>query len=190
MKNFKYIFAGFLLFVTFSCDAVFTSHPIGDTPVKLEIKDWEGTWLHKEGTIVTKILDSEKGILNVSWIEEKEGKMKYVMSEVYIREMGDRLYWNREEKHQSEEGARSQEIRYLWGKLQKNGRQIIVWEPDINRFKQLVTNGELPGKLGGFEHASVYVDTLNLEQLEMFSNETEGKLYNGEKPVALLQILQ
>ncbi len=188
MKNFKYILAGFLLFVTFSCEAVFTSHPIGKKIVKLNGEDWEGTWLHKEGSLVTKVFDSEKGILTISWIEPKGQEFKHVTEEVYIRESGELMFWSMKDKFQSIGGkSGSQKDRYIWGKIQKDGRQIIVWRPDIDYFKQLVNNGELPGKI---DDGSVFLDDLKPEQLKIFKSETEGLLYNREEPVALLQIFK
>ena len=65
MQNLKHTFIAWLVLLITGCAVVTVSEPIGEKPVKLEVGDWEGTRIHEEGFLVTKVTNSEKGILKV-----------------------------------------------------------------------------------------------------------------------------
>ncbi len=184
MGKLKYAIITLMIFTIIGCEAVYISHPLGDKPVKLDAKNWEGTWLHKDGILVTKILDSEKGLLNIAWIENSNDKLNFETEKVCIRESAGHMFWNKKDKDQSrDDSTASHKDRYVWGKIKRIGHQIILWYPDIDTFKNLVGKGTLPGKI---DNGSVILDDLNPKQLKMFIAKTEALLYDQNIPFALI----
>ena len=55
----------------------------------------------------------------------------------------------------------------------------------MDKFKQLVTDGKLPGKLVDDD---VVLDKLKPANMELFTSEKEGILYGKKDPVALIRI--
>ena len=120
MKNLKYAFIGWLVLVITGCNAVYTSHPIGEKPVKLEVEDWEGTWLSADGFLVAKVTDSEMGILQVGFIGENKKGLEYETHDVYIR-VKDRVADREAHRHLGRLVTNP-----FWTKLLKRLRQTLA----------------------------------------------------------------
>jgi hypothetical protein len=152
---------------------------MGDQPVKLEAEDWEGTWLQAEGAIVAKVVDSEKGILKVAGIESEDTELKFESVDAYLRTWGDWTFASIKEKPESDNDL------YLWGRITKSDRQVIIWDPNVEKFKKLVEAGKLPGKVDG---DNVILDELKPEHMQIITSGAEGVLFDWENPSALIRV--
>jgi hypothetical protein len=187
MKSIKYILATLITFVLLGCEGVFISRPMGEKVVLLKARDWDGSWLREDGFLKTKVLDGEKGKLIAAWIENAGEGFKLVCDTIYIRKTGERMFWNKKEKYWSIGGdGGSQTDNYLWGKIKRNGRQVILWKADIETFKGLVNEGKLPGRVD--KDGSVFLDDLSQVHLKIFLSEKERALYDWNEPFVLNRI--
>jgi hypothetical protein len=58
----------------FGCAAVSSVAPVGERAKEISQNEWGGTWIHKSHSITIKVLNEQKGLLQVAWVEEKEGR--------------------------------------------------------------------------------------------------------------------
>jgi hypothetical protein len=150
------------------CNAVFSPHPMGEKPVPLVREEWEGTWIQDDGFLVIKVLDSEKGLLRLAWIEA-DGELKYETRDIQMRATGEFLFANLKEKEF-----------YTWAKAKKEKDRIIAWVPDLEKLRALVKEGKLPGKIDN--NSDIYLDDLAPEHVQMITSESEGVLFDWENP--------
>jgi len=171
--------AGFLLIlvlgVTFSgCTAVYCIKPMGETPVSIEPEDWDGSWMHDDGFINIKVNDAEKGTFEAAWIENK--KLESV--NVQLQSCGDWFFGS------SLDSAEKQ--RYIWGRIKKEGQQLVIWAPDVDKFKVLVEEKILPGKVDS--DGNVSLGELSSEHMKIIASEKKGVLFEWDDPVVLFRI--
>ncbi len=164
--------------VIFGCAAVSSVGPVGERPKELIRDEWDGTWVLKNQSITVKVLEPQKGTLQVAWVEEKEGRLKLESYQVEIRESGDLMLGNVKE----EEGA----LRYYWALMRKDDGQIIVWYPDPSEFGKLVEAGTLRGKVE--KAGSVIVDKLTREDLKLLVSGDKRVCFDWKQPMVLFRV--
>ena len=103
----------------FGCATVSSVQPVGERPKEISPSEWDGTWISKSHSITIKVLDEQKGLLQVAWVEEKEGGLKIGSYQVAVRESGEWLFGNVKETQDS--------ASYYWALVKKDAGQIIVW---------------------------------------------------------------
>lgn len=169
-----------LLAVTliFGCSAVSSVGPVGERPKELTPDEWDGTWILKNQSITVKVLEPQRGTLQVAWVEEKEGRLELESFQVEIKESDDWMLGNVRE----EEGS----SRYYWALMRKDGGQIIVWYPDPSQFAKLVEAGTLRGKVekGG----SVIIEKLAREDLKLVLSGDKGVCFDWKRPMVLFRV--
>lgn len=160
------------------CAAVSSVEPVGERPKEISQNEWGGTWIHKNHAITIRVSDKQRGLLQVAWVEEKEGGLKLESYEVEIRESGEWLIGNVKEKQGSD--------RYYWALVQKDEGQIIVWTPDPAQFTKLVQTGVFRGKLekGG----SVVLEKFTPEHLKVVLSGDKGACFDWKKPVVFFRL--
>jgi hypothetical protein len=161
------------------CGAVYVTQPIGEKPCKIKAKDWEGTWIHKDGSVTVRVMDGENGQLRIAWIEPKENGLTFETHNVQLREAGSWMFAN------IKDDANTNEPRYLWARIKGDGNQVIVWLPDPAKFRALVEEQKFPGRIEG--KSDVILDTLELKHLRIIAGEQEGILFVWEEPVVFLR---
>jgi len=156
-----------LAFLT-GCHAVYSTHLMGETPAAISPDDWEGTWVHKDGAVTVVVLDREKGILAVGWVEKKQERLQYEHYKVQLRKSGEWLFGNVQDPDKPK--------LYVWARVRNADDQIIVWVPDVERAKTLIQKGALPGRV---EEADGDVVLSNPGTTEL------GIIMSGEKGMIL-----
>jgi len=162
----------------FGCAAVSSVGPVGEPPKELSERGWDGTWIYKDQAIMIKVLEPQKGFLQIAWVEEKEGSFKLESYRVEIRESGDWLFGNVKEKEGSS--------RYYWALIKKDKGQIIVWFPDASEFAKLVQAGVLSGKVE--KDGGVILEKFTAEDLKFALSGDKGVCFDWKRPMVLFRV--
>ena len=179
MKNRLHQLIALLTLAFNGCSAVYITRPIGETTVKVEAHDWAGTWIHKEGVVITKVEDSEKGILTAAWIETAAEGFKLETAKGHIRTWGEWMFGT--VKANDDESKPN----YVWGMIEKDDRQAIIWVPDIEKFKKLIKEGKLPGSVEGED---VFLGDLKPEHIELIAARDKQMLFDWRKPLVFIRV--
>ena len=161
----------------FGCAAVSSVEPVGERAKETSQKEWGGTWIHGSHAITIKVLNEQKGLLQVAWVEEKEGGLKLESYQVAMRESGQWIFGNVKEK----EDAAS----HYWALIKKDTGQIIVWNPDPARFRKLVQTGDLRGKV---EKCDVILEKLTADDLKGVLSGDKGMCFDWQNPVVFFSL--
>jgi len=135
----KFLYLSLSLVLLTGCHAVYSTHPVGETPAAVSPDDWEGTWVHKDGAVTVAVLDRERGILDVGWVEKKQERLQFEHYQVQLRKSGEWLFGNVQDPDKPK--------LYVWARIRNEDGQIIVWVPDVEKTKALVEKGMLPGRV-------------------------------------------
>jgi hypothetical protein len=124
-------------------------------------------------------------MLHVAWVED----MELNEYDVFLLESGDWLFFNLTEEEEDGEAPPG----YFWGRIKNDGNSIILWEPEINKFRALVREGILPGeaKKSGKnnEHESdVILGELTADHLQIIMSGEKGVLFDWDKPMFLIKL--
>ena len=161
------------------CDVVYTSKPIGEEPVVISSDDWEGIWRASDGPVLNvKVVDEANGVIEYSeWESEKEEEEPI---KVYLREWGSWEFCNLKGPEDEEHAEH-----YVWGRIgNQDGRVVIIWWPDADRFRELVEEGILPGTI---ENGDVILGDLTAEHMELITTSAEGVLFLWDEPTVLVR---
>jgi hypothetical protein len=174
----KLAIAGLLLANACGCSSVISKRPVGETPARIAVKDWEGNWVGVDGAVNVKVVDADKGILKVFWLEDdNQGFPAMKTAAVELRESGDWLFANIREE--------DKDRGYIWGRIKNEDRQIIVWPPDDRSFAQGVKDGVFPGKLDVDE---IILDELKPQHLKIITSGERGVLFSWDKPTVFVKV--
>ncbi len=172
MKYLKYMLFWIMAATITGCGFVYTPQPIGERPSPIETDAWEGTWINGEQFLTINVLDETKGLLRISWIANDNGQVKLESSNLHLLESGDWTFASIPDKDNPKQ--------YLWGRIKQDERQVVVWVPDSEKFKSLVEEGKLPGKI---DNKNVMLGNLTLDHLKLITSETEGVLFEWDEPI-------
>jgi hypothetical protein len=168
------LLAGALIF---GCAAVSSVEPVGERAKQTSQNEWGGTWIHKSHTLTIKVLNEQKGLLQVAWVEEREGGLKIESYQVAIRESGGWIFGNVKEK----EDATS----HYWALIKKDAGQIIVWTPDPAQFRKLVQRGVLRGKVESYD---IILEKLTADDLNKILSGDKGVYFEWDNPVVFFRL--
>lgn len=180
MRHLKWTLTAVIVLMIPACNAVFIEQPIGENPLVATAEDWEGTWVNGEGAGRIEVVDPDKGLLKVVWIEE--GTKDLESAQVHLRELGPWIVAS------MKDGEHSESIRYFWARVRWENGQIVVWAPNAKNFKQLVEEGKLPGVVT--EGGDVILGDLKPEHYTLITSGAEGVLFEWDEPGVLLRIGQ
>ena len=156
------------------CSAVYSTQPVGVAPASIKPQEWDGTWIHKDGSLTLKVLDSEEGVVQVAWIEN----MKLASHKAYLLESGEWMFGNvKEDENQSQ---------FLWGRIKKRNNQIIIWTPSVSKIAALVKDGSLPGTVD--DGGDVMLGNLTANHLTLITSEDKDVLFEWEDPLVVIRI--
>lgn len=186
MKRSRVLVGGFLLLVSYGCPAVYVEEPIGDQPVKLAAEDWNGTWITSDAALTIVVQDSLNGVLRVAGIETTDdGELVLATMTAYVREAdGETLI----SLNEDEEAAKG---RFYWGILVRKDDQLVFFEPEAAKFRELIESGKLPGSSGctdGSWSCDVYLGPLEPAHLTMIVSGEEGFLFDWHEPFILTRV--
>jgi hypothetical protein len=161
----------------FGCATVSSVEPVGERPKEISQNEWDGTWIHKDHSIRIKVLNEQQGLLQVAWVEEKGGGLKFESYRVAIRESGGWIFGNVKEK----EDVAS----HYWALMKKEAGQIVVWTPDPAQFRKLIQTGVLLGKV---ETNDVILEKLTPDDLKAILSGDKGVCFEWQNPVVFFRI--
>lgn len=143
------------------CTSVTSRKLVGETPVTLDAKLWNGTWTDDaEAVIYLRVKDATNGVLEAATVELSDTELKFNKFEVRVRQSGAWLWANF--KDEGETG-------YTFVRLAEPDRHLLVWSPDPAAFVKRVKAGTLTGELlkddQGKESGSVVLDELKAEHI-------------------------
>ena len=76
--------------------------PVGETPVMLNAKDWDGTWFSPGGDYcMMKVKNEKEGVLRLAWFENDK-EMTHKSSDVFIRKSGNWLFASTKEEDEKD----------------------------------------------------------------------------------------
>jgi hypothetical protein len=160
------------------CNVVYSARPVGETPVVIVPEEWEGTWIHHEGAVTVVVVDKDKGLLEVGWVEAKQNRLVFESYRAQLLQSGEWLFGNVPDTNGKK--------RYFWGRLKKQARQLILWVPDVARVKALVAQGKLPGRIEK-NGEDVVLDGLDAKQLAAIAAGEHGAILDLEAPVVFFR---
>lgn len=174
------------------CNAVQSTAPVGAEPAVLEVKDWEGTWWGgSDNLFVIKVLDAEKGIIQVGQVVD----MEILLGEAYLLVYEDWMFVSVKEISESQEGndgeddvEKPEETLYKWARIRNDDGRIVFWQPSVPKFRSLVLEGILPGTAR--DRGNVILDELETSHLELISSREKGVLFEWEDPGVLIRLPQ
>ena len=169
------VFVSLLLAAT-GCNPVFIKRPVGPKPARIVTAEWEGNWIGPDGGVAIKVVDADPAILKVVWHEDEAGKRTMKTALVELRESGD---WFIANTRAEDEGSG-----YLWARVKKEKRQILIWEPDNKAFTKLVNDGVVPGRI---DQKNVILEELTAEKLSALQSGDYGVPFKWGEPVVLMR---
>jgi len=180
MKS-KYFVAFFILLIfTSGCENVSSQYLVGLKPHAVKSEEWSGEWsadCSGEEKIRIEVLDEDKGIIRVVDLKTGPGNTTQIY-DCYLREAGDWIFAN---------AALAGKPDFYPVRVRNvEGRQIIAWFPDAEKFKQLVFEKKsLPGEWRGRD---ISLGLLKPEHLELIMSGKEGVVFKWDEPVILIRL--
>lgn len=182
------------------CHAVYSTHPVGEAPVSVSPDDWEGTWVHKDGAVTVVVLDQEKGVLEIGWVEKKQERLKLERYKVLLRKSGEWLFGSVQDPDKPK--------LYVWGRIKNEDGQIVLWAPDVQKARALVEKGVLPGRVEKMNDVSftdpdpdavgprpilskesdVILTRLGATELKVIMSGEKGALFDWERPLVFRRL--
>jgi len=146
---------------------------MGNAPQQIKADDWNGTWITKDGCVVVKVTNPEKGQLIAALIESEKDGLKLKKYDIELRGTNNFIFLNIKADKENDKQL------YIWGKIRKEGKEAVVWGTDTGKFRDLVNAGKLPGKI---KDKDVYLEALNEEQRKFIESEENALLFNLNHP--------
>jgi hypothetical protein len=144
--------------------------------VAVTAEDWEGTWAHKDGAVTVAVTDGAKGLLEVGWVEKRSDGLVFERHQVWLRKSGPWMFGSAEDVNRPSH--------FVWGCIERDGDQLILWTPNSQRIKDMVAGGELRGRPIGDD---VLVTKSGPEDLERIMSLAEGAM-NWQQPLVFSRI--
>jgi hypothetical protein len=191
MKQFLLLIAIVFLLAATGCSCVTVTEPIGEEPVQIQPKEWEGLWKlymssfdddEEEVFLVIEVSDSEKGVLKVQGIGRESESVQ-----VYLRESNGWMF-------DSYNADNANDVGMCWGRFERKGDRIFIWIPDYDRFSALVKDGLLPGHFygvksdGKFDDKYLILSGLKPEHMKLIASESKGVLFHWDEPLFMLRM--
>ena len=157
---------------------------MGEKAAVLDPEEWNGTWTGSEmssGSISRiKVIDEKNGILQVAVIEDDKDKLELSVMKIHVRESGGWQFYTLDEEDEDDSKL------YNWGRIEKDDKQIIVWQPDVSKFDDLVEQKILPGDID--EKGNVILGKLTTEHYKLITSGEKGVLLDWEEPFAYFRL--
>jgi hypothetical protein len=185
MKQFSSLLSVLLFAASLSlnaCTVVRVDQPVGTNPVSLNPNEWNGAWVSDNSVIHLTVDESKKGLLTLSWIENKGDDTKKALAlsaSVHIRESENAWLYASvldPDKVENEKGK----VAFWWGRIKKLDDRIIVWAPVASKFADAVTAGELPGTVEDDKY--VWLSNLGPKHLEFIEDDETQMLFAWDAP--------
>jgi hypothetical protein len=182
------LLAGLLLS---ACSAVYSPVPMGEAPVAVEAEAWEGTWLFDGDAVEITAIDPQQGKLRIMTIDGDELESGVL----HLRSSGDWTFASYLDEEDEDPDSVDKDVdgqpRFLWGRIVIDNDRLIFWAPDVDKFRNLVEAGKLPGNLlgaDGEKSGNVYLTELSPEHYALITSEDEGVLLEWDSPGVAIRV--
>jgi len=172
------IFLTLLVSVLQGCANVLVDEPIGLGPSAVVASEWDGAWFNPGGTLTVKVVDADRGLIDIAFIEAKDDGLKMESHRLVLKEAGNWTFASMKADEAEDSG-------WLWGRIKKDDNQIIFWLPKVDEFKQLITDGRLPGQI---RDDDVVLGKLLPAQLALITSDEAAGLYHWDEPMLLMKL--
>ena len=135
MKKARIFSLVLILSMLMGCPVV-SKNIVGLQEYKLDALKIDGTWISDEGAILIKTIDPEKGIIKITFLEDRE-KMESV--KIKIMKGKSWLYFNILPEKEIKDSD------YMWGRVQLSDNKIIFWHTTGNPFSKAIEEGKIQG---------------------------------------------
>lgn len=157
------------------CAPVFSTHPVGQRPLNLkeEAAEWAGSWSDAEGrSFLISLEDAEQGRLRLTFVEEDGVNLR--SETIEVRETGSARFFNAKDRDHPAPP------RWLWARMDREGRRILVWLPSNEAVKECIDKGELAGTAPKAD--DILLGELSEEQ-QLRLARPDATLYRWDKPL-------
>lgn len=181
MKQWILVFAALVMA---GCEAVTTTALVGDEPVDLKAKDWDGTWVTADGEVViVKVTDDDEGRANIYWLESEDGQPVLKSSEIIVREVND---WQLVNSPVPADERNDEEVpEYVFARIATNDDELFVWTPKVDAFKEAADEDHFIGELTA---SGLQLGPLSEAHLDYLTGEAGLRLFDLERPISLRRI--
>ena len=159
--------------------------PMGGVPVSIEAEDWEGLWVSDDGSNwgVVRVVNASEGELEIGYVGFDEEKFLLETNAVYVRTAATDIAV---QKAMFVSMNDEDPDLFIWGLLRKNDDEVEIQLPVASRFRELVENGTLPGRVEEGIIDSVILEELTVEHLAFISS-TDETLWKPRVPETTLR---
>ena len=115
---------------------VVSKNIVGLEDYKLDAQKIDGTWINDEGAMLIKVIEPDKGIIKIIFLEDKEN-----IESVNVKIMKGKawLYFNILPDEDSKD------IEYIWGRIQINENRLIFWYTSEDAFTKAIKKKKIKG---------------------------------------------
>jgi hypothetical protein len=142
MKSIKILSLLLATTILMGCPVI-SKNIVGLEDYKLDAKKIDGTWINNEGAMLIKVIDADKGILKLVFLEDRE---KIEAMKIKIMKGNSWLYFN------VMPGKEGKEEEYIWGKIQTSENKIIFWNPSNEAFARAIEERKIKGRIDNKKH--------------------------------------
>jgi hypothetical protein len=135
MKAAKILLLILLVAILTGCP-VNSKNIVGLQDFKLDAQKMDGTWINDEGAILIKTLEPDKGIIKITFLEDRE---KIETVKIKIMKGKSWLYFNILPEVESKDSD------YTWGRVQLNDNRIIFWHTASEAFTKAIEERKIQG---------------------------------------------
>jgi hypothetical protein len=182
-----------LALISFGCSPVYSTQPVGEKPRSLaaEKEAWEGTWIGEAGAFTIVVTDAERGKLKVGWIDQKKDGLKVHALDVELRAFAK---WTFASFRDPDDKSGQQ--RYVFLRVAKKERQLVLYHPDAKAWQSLVERKRLAGTVkqrksadGKITPTEITIGALKAKELGFITaGERAAALFSWEDPVVLIKL--
>lgn len=160
------------------CKVAFSTGPMGLEPVSLKPEEWNGWWSvpGTPGHAVARVVDPEKGILEVGSVQSNDQGLSLKTMRLYLRKGGGWEFLSTE--------AEDKPGQFLWWRIKRSGNVVVLWPPAWDRIADLIKQGKLPGKQ--VSENVLVLNPLEPDHYELFTSGREGILVDWENPTVVV----
>jgi hypothetical protein len=162
------------------CASITVPEPVGANPRALTASQWEGVWSTGHDVVTVKLMDDAIGHLQCLTTETRDGTIQLKTTDVFIRESGGWIFANTRFDDATPAS-------YLWARILLFNGDLVIWEPDLEKFRGLVRAGRLRGTLDGDD---VHLASFTAAELQALTAGTLGVPFAWDKPLVLHRVAQ
>jgi hypothetical protein len=150
---------------------------VGCEPYQALASDWNGVWRSVDGVLTLKVLKEKEGQIQAAWIDDPKTELELKTVDLSLLKCGEAIFVN------TKDPEKPKRKEFIWGRLKRSDKQILIWIPVDSKFETLVQEKKLPGKMDG---DSVILGKLEAKHLELLSTEASD-LYEWQDPLVLFK---